>query len=80
MISVKAKDKGLSFVVDMDSSIPSRLVGDDVRVRQVLINLLTNAVKYTYEGSVTLTIKGETFNDHVDIFFSVKDTGTGIKE
>ncbi|MGN0513027.1 MAG: response regulator [Lachnospiraceae bacterium] len=80
MISVKAKDKGLSFVVDMDSSIPSRLVGDDVRIRQVLINLLTNAVKYTYEGSITLTIKGETFNDHVDIFFSVKDTGTGIKE
>ena len=52
MASQRADAKELSLVADIDSNIPSRLYGDDVRIRQVITNLLTNAVKYTHEGTV----------------------------
>ena len=55
----RAKKKGLEFVLNVDSTIPCELFGDDVRIRQVIMNLLTNAVKYTEKGKVTLTISGE---------------------
>ena len=80
MISNKAERKGLKFDANIDCSMPSRLYGDDVRIRQVLINLLTNAVKYTHKGSVTLTITGYVVEDKLYMLFSVKDTGIGIKE
>ena len=80
MISNKAERKGLKFIANIDCDMPSRLYGDDVRIRQVLINLLTNAVKYTHVGSVTLTIRGDIVEDKLHMFFSVKDTGIGIKE
>ncbi len=56
MISFKANVKELEFKVQVDESIPSRLIGDDIRLRQILVNLLNNAVKYTQKGSVTLEI------------------------
>ena len=59
MIWIKAKQKGLEFKLHVDSSIPSMLCGDEVRIKQVLINLLNNAVKYTTEGSVTLSVRCE---------------------
>ena len=59
MIWVKAQKKGLEFRLYVDSSIPSMLCGDEVRIKQVLINLLNNAVKYTSEGAVTLSIRCE---------------------
>ena len=79
MISNKAERKGLKFVANIDCNMPSRLYGDDIRIRQVLINLLTNAVKYTHKGSVTLTISGHVVGDKLHMSFSVKDTGIGIK-
>lgn len=54
MISIKAKEKDLNLVFDVDSALPSEYCGDDKRIRQVLLNLLTNAVKYTPKGTVTL--------------------------
>lgn len=80
IISVKANDKGLKLVFDIDASIPSELFGDDVRIRQVLMNLLTNAVKYTQEGTVTLSVKSNVVGEKVTLYCSVKDTGIGIKE
>ena len=80
IISVKANDKGLKLVFDIDASIPSELFGDDVRIRQILMNLLTNAVKYTPEGTVTLAVKGSVKEENVILYCSVKDTGIGIKE
>ena len=54
MIQPRATDKGLELKIDIDDQIPSELYGDEVRIRQIITNLLTNAVKYTREGSVTL--------------------------
>ncbi len=80
-ISERARAKDLEFRLDIDESIPSRLFGDDVRISQVIMNLLTNAVKYTEQGSVTLSMKNRGINDGiVKLRFDVIDTGIGIKE
>lgn len=80
LIDNRAKEKGLSLVVNVDG-IPSRVVGDEKRVRQVVLNLLTNAVKYTQEGTVEFALKAENVTDDTfDLIINVKDTGVGIKE
>lgn len=79
MTSVKAQAKDLNLSVNVSEKLPSRLIGDDVRIKQILINILNNAVKYTEKGSVTLTIRGEIVEEGVALYFSVKDTGIGIK-
>lgn len=80
MILFKAQDKKLEFTIDIDQSIPDSLSGDEVRIRQVLTNLLNNAVKYTEQGSVRLTLRGDkSGGDKIILIFSVKDTGIGIR-
>ena len=73
--------KGLELNINIDESIPSILYGDDVRIRQVIMNILSNAVKYTQEGSITFTIENRS-PEHGDcvLFVSVADTGIGIKD
>jgi signal transduction histidine kinase/CheY-like chemotaxis protein len=81
MVSMRAKDKNLELRVLHDNYLPSRLNGDEIRLRQIILNLLTNAIKYTKEGSVTFKVGGEKLSD--DLFLlriSVKDTGIGIKK
>ena len=79
-ISERAKAKGLELKVDIDETLPSKLYGDDVRISQVIMNLLTNAVKYTEKGSVTLCIrKKEIVDDNLIFYVAVKDTGIGIR-
>ncbi|MCI8512030.1 MAG: DegV family EDD domain-containing protein [Lachnospiraceae bacterium] len=81
MIWIKAREKGLEFRLHVDSSIPSMLCGDEVRIKQVLINLLNNAVKYTSEGSVTLSVRCERLGlNRVRVWYSVEDTGQGVKK
>ena len=81
MIWIKTKEKGLEFRLHVDSSIPSMLCGDEVRIKQILINLLNNAVKYTDEGSITLSVRCERLNlNRVRIWFTVEDTGRGVKK
>ena len=81
MIWVKAQKKGLEFRLYVDSSIPSMLCGDEVRIKQILINLLNNAVKYTSEGSVTLSVQCERQGvNRVRVWYSVEDTGQGVKK
>ena len=80
-ISERARAKGLELNIDVDRSVPSRLYGDDVRIGQVITNLLTNAVKYTETGSVTLRVRNNgTVGENVKLRFDVIDTGIGIKE
>ena len=81
MIWIKAREKGLEFKLHIDSSIPSMLCGDEVRIKQVLINLLNNAVKYTSEGVVTLSVRCERLSiNRVRVWYSVEDTGQGVKK
>ncbi|MBQ7678768.1 MAG: DegV family EDD domain-containing protein [Butyrivibrio sp.] len=80
MMWLRAEQKGLEFKIEVDPSIPAELFGDEVRIKQILINLLNNAVKYTQEGSVTLHIEKEDVRENqVLLMFSVIDTGMGIK-
>lgn len=80
MTSVRAGMRSLEFVTDISEDLPSGLYGDDVRISQVLTNLLTNAVKYTERGSVTLRAAGKVSGDTVTLHFEVEDTGIGIKK
>ena len=74
---IGAKDVELLF--DIDSELPSRLYGDELRIRQVIINIVNNAIKFTEKGYVKLTIQVKNIeDDNVELFFSIKDTGQGI--
>lgn len=76
LVRFRALAKGLKFEVEADERLPSVLFGDDMRLKQVLVNLVTNAVKYTNEGGVTFKIEPAGYDS---IRFIVKDTGVGIK-
>lgn len=79
MIHMRASDKNLDFRIENNPELPKRLYGDELRIRQIIINLLTNAVKYTSEGSVTMSLDGEKTDDgRLLLKISVKDTGMGI--
>lgn len=81
MVSVRAAEKNLELVVDVDDSMPSVLKGDDLRIKQVAVNLLTNAVKYTHNGRVTLKADGVKKDDGIFVMhMEVNDTGIGIRE
>ncbi len=78
-LSVRARQKGLKLNLEVDPSTPDEVVGDPLRLRQVLLNLLDNALKFTAQGSVTLAIRLEEAKDTgVFVNFAVKDTGIGI--
>lgn len=76
----RARSKDLNFEVQVQSDMPSRYFGDDVRIRQVITNILTNAVKYTHEGNVWLRISGKRDGEDELIHVEVEDTGIGIKD
>lgn len=80
MLSTKAKDKGLAFLVEVDKTIPSILHGDEIRIRQIITNLMTNAIKYTEKGSVKFSLKGDKDEIGYKLYIIVSDTGKGIKE
>ncbi len=80
MISVRCKDRNLEFKIKNNPDIPKTLYGDEVRIRQILINFLTNAVKYTDKGFVLLDVDFERTSDKgIDLVVAVKDSGIGIK-
>ena len=82
MIHTRADAKGLELLLDFDQETPKLLYGDEIRIKQVITNILTNAVKYTEKGSVTFSVKFERVPDDPDsvlLCVAVKDTGIGIK-
>ncbi|MCR5790431.1 MAG: DegV family EDD domain-containing protein [Lachnospiraceae bacterium] len=81
MMWLKAQEKGLRFEVSVDPEVPQVLYGDEVRIKQVIINLLNNAVKYTKEGWVELRLESrEADEDTVELWISIADSGMGIKK
>ena len=80
-VSERARSKKLDLILDIDKDLPSEMFGDDLRISQVIINILTNAVKYTEQGYVKFTMRKEKCeDDHVELYVSVEDTGIGIKK
>ena len=80
MISLRAKEKKLAFKVLVDENTPHLLFGDEMRLKQIMLNILTNAVKYTHSGSVTFRIGYEKVSSqHIMLTVHVVDTGIGIK-
>ncbi len=73
-------DKGLDFRVSIDESIPRVLYGDNTRIKQIILNILTNAVKYTKEGYVDFTVSTVIKDNICRLIISVEDSGIGIKE
>ena len=81
MVRERATKKGLKLVLKVNSEIPNLLYGDEIRIKQIALNLLTNAVKYTEKGEVRFTIDyRRTSDDEIFVSFRVSDTGIGMKE
>jgi signal transduction histidine kinase/CheY-like chemotaxis protein len=79
MFTSRIQIKDLNFKVNIENSIPDLLVGDAVRLTQILVNLVNNAIKFTNSGGIEINVTGDKKrDDHIDISFSVKDTGIGI--
>ena len=76
----KVAEKGLQFTSFVDGRLPNRLVGDVVHIRQILLNILGNAAKYTHNGHIAFDVLGEKHDDNtVSVSFVIRDTGIGIK-
>ena len=81
MIEGRVRDKGLEFQLNMNPEIPHILYGDDVRIRQIILNILTNAVKYTEKGTITFSLDYEKFDEeNILLAVAVRDTGIGMKQ
>ena len=81
MIWVRAREKGIEFHVDVDQAVPAQLVGDEVRIKQILLNVLNNAVKYTRVGFVALSVESKGVqNGYAQVTYTITDTGIGIKK
>lgn len=82
VVLVKARigEKPIEFKTNFDEDLPEYLLGDYVRLKQIILNLLTNAAKYTKEGSIEFTVSSVIKNNVVRLIISVKDTGIGIKK
>jgi signal transduction histidine kinase/CheY-like chemotaxis protein len=76
---IRLGEKPVEFGLEIDKSIPGRLVGDELRIKQICTNILSNAFKYTMEGSVNMLVTAEFEGETVWLSIQVKDTGVGIK-
>jgi signal transduction histidine kinase/DNA-binding response OmpR family regulator len=82
LVAYSAANKGLELILNIDSTVPDKMIVDPVRLNQVLANLLNNAVKFTEEGEIDLSLtyeNGDTINNSGDFIFSIRDTGIGIQ-
>jgi signal transduction histidine kinase/CheY-like chemotaxis protein len=79
IIKTRVVDSKISFVVNIDCNIPNSLFGDETRIRQVLLNVLSNAMKYTKKGFVSFSVNGKIIEDTAFLIINVTDSGSGIK-
>lgn len=80
MMTEKAEKKGLALFLEYDENLPNVLEGDSGRIQQILINIISNAIKYTEKGKATLKVTGSVSGNMASLNFKVIDTGIGIKE
>jgi len=78
LLAGQAAERGLYLRLDRSPALPDHVVADGMRLRQVLVNLISNAVKFTHEGGVTITATGHASAGHAQLQISVRDTGIGI--
>ena len=78
IFSLKARTKSLDLVIDVDKNLQETLMLDEVRLRQILFNLMSNAIKFTHDGYIHVKFKAFSFNDHVNLVITVEDSGIGI--
>ncbi len=78
LIAPKVVEKGLEIAYVMENDVPPAILGDVTRLRQILMNLLGNAVKFTEKGEIVLTVKAAETSPRLKLFFTVRDTGIGI--
>ena len=82
MTRIRAKKKGLTYGFNVAEDIPSVLYGDEIRIRQIMLNIINNAIKYTQEGSVNIDVSSEPvmMGNYINLIVKVADTGMGIKD
>lgn len=80
MAMARMGNKGIEFLVDCDPNIPDKLYGDEIRIRQIMVNLLTNAIKFTKEGGVLFQVRAREENYGINLIIKVCDSGIGIKK
>ncbi|MDO3643183.1 ATP-binding protein [Mucilaginibacter sp. L3T2-6] len=80
VMQLQADRKGLNFHTNFDPSVPNRVMGDPFRLKQILFNLLGNAIKFTEQGEVILSVTGKITSGHISYHFKVTDTGVGLTE
>lgn len=80
IIEARIADRPIKLIMEVDKNIPSKLNGDSTKLFQVLLNILTNAVKYTEVGKIKLMVMGDVKDDFVTLHFKISDTGYGIKK
>lgn len=81
LICLRAKEKQLDFTIELSTYLPKSLLGDEVRIKQILLNMLTNAVKYTNAGEISLHVTSEEAQPgYINLVCSVTDSGIGLKE
>ncbi len=81
IVTTQAKEKGLFLNVDIDSAIPAILVGDPLRLKQIILNILNNAIKFTTKGGISIRVEGLSFykkSKYYTLRFTIKDTGNGL--
>jgi len=76
---VRIGSKPIEFILDIDENLPSRMIGDELRLKQILNNLLSNAIKYTTKGYVKLSVSNSEQDGDLTLRFIVEDTGQGMK-
>jgi len=80
LLKTRLNDKKIEFMVDIDKTIPKVLIGDKNKLKEIITNLLTNAIKYTEEGQIEFIVKSKVEKNCCNLNIVVKDTGIGIKE
>lgn len=80
LVRDRIEKKNLEFIVETTENLPTTLYGDSFRIKQIIVNFLTNSAKYTREGTITYRVSAEVNGDSCNLKFTVKDTGIGIKK